>query len=409
MPGPMSGDHDQLDPAEALMREVGAQLRRVRMERGQDLDHVAQQLRIRPSYLSGIEQGDLSAMPGRTYALGFLRSYADYLGFDGDDLVSQIKSTVANLTDRTRLRVRTPLPESRLPRTPVLVLSLAAVAGIYTGWWYFNHGSQPADETVAEVPADLHELAAGASRGSADGLEPEPSDATPPTMRSANEPRAPERPHGATPTEDASSSGDAAADPANGGAAVEAPAPERTAALQPPPAPEPAATPTAPASPVRVPVTTAPPASAGSATTLATPPAPSIPAEAVPTPPADPAAHRDQLAALPLDRAMLGPIGQVFEPENTNSRVVLRAIESSWLRISSASGEYVRDHTLEPNDVLLVPNRPDLALWTGNAGGLQVIVDGTLLAPLGTSGAVIHGVSLEPSSLRTRLGPPRTR
>jgi cytoskeleton protein RodZ len=106
---------------------------------------------------------------------------------------------------------------------------------------------------------------------------------------------------------------------------------------------------------------------------------------------------------------MMGPIGQVFEPENTDARVVLRAIESSWLRISSANGEYVRDHTLEPNDVLLVPKRPDLALWTGNAGGLQVIVDGIILAPLGTSGAVIHGVSLEPSNLRTRLGPPPTR
>ena len=129
----MSDDHDQLDPAEALMREVGAQLRQVRLERGEELDEVAQQLRIKATYLFGIEQGDLSTIPGRTYALGFLRSYADYLGFDGDDLITQIKSTVANLTDRTRLRIRTPLPESRLPRTPLLVLSLATVAGIYTG------------------------------------------------------------------------------------------------------------------------------------------------------------------------------------------------------------------------------------------------------------------------------------
>ena len=53
-----------------------------------------------PSYLLGIEQGDLTALPGRPYALGFLRSYADYLGFDGDDLVDRIKAAVADLTDR---------------------------------------------------------------------------------------------------------------------------------------------------------------------------------------------------------------------------------------------------------------------------------------------------------------------
>jgi cytoskeleton protein RodZ len=72
-------------------------------------------------------------------------------------------------------------------------------------------------------------------------------------------------------------------------------------------------------------------------------------------------------------------------------------------------GVYLRELTLQPNDVFLVPNRPDLALWTGNAGGLQVIVDGTILAPLGTSGAVIRGVPLDPASLRTRLGPPPGR
>ena len=168
----MNDDHDQLDPAEALMREVGAQLRQVRLERGEELDEVAQQLRIKATYLFGIEQGDLSTIPGRTYALGFLRSYADYLGFDGDDLITQIKSTVANLTDKTRLRIRTPLPESRLPRTPLLVLSLAAVAGIYTGWSYVNHGSQLVIETVAEVPGNLRNLAFGAFRERGDGSAP---------------------------------------------------------------------------------------------------------------------------------------------------------------------------------------------------------------------------------------------
>jgi hypothetical protein len=54
----------QVDPAETLMREVGAQLRRRRLERGEDLDDVAKSLRIKPSYLVEIERGDLSALPG---------------------------------------------------------------------------------------------------------------------------------------------------------------------------------------------------------------------------------------------------------------------------------------------------------------------------------------------------------
>ena len=101
MLGSTSADRDRVDPAETLLHEVGAQLRQARLDRDEDLDAVAQHLRIKPAYLFGIEQGDLSGLPGRTYALGFLRTYADYLGFDGEDLVTRIKSSVGELTDRS--------------------------------------------------------------------------------------------------------------------------------------------------------------------------------------------------------------------------------------------------------------------------------------------------------------------
>ena len=440
MLGSMSDHHDQLDPAEALMREVGAQLRQVRLERGQDLEEVGQHLRIKATYLLGIEQGDLSAIPGRTYALGFLRSYADYLGFDGDDLIIQIKSTVANLTDRTRLRMRTPFPESRLPKTPILVLSLAAVAGIYAGWSYLNHGSQLVLGTVAEVPANLRDLA-GTLRGDGEQVGPPAADTTraPPlpspatTGPGARESRSAAVRDAPLPAAGVSSSSAAPGDPAPTAALppVAAPAPASAAMTV---APTAGAKPEAPAVPAITPQAAPEPAieaaraqpMAGPEVTSDAPQRSTSPA-AADQPPAEPASpdraavagapatedasvtHRDQLAALPFDPAAIGPVGPIDEPENRDARVVLRATESSWVRISSPGGDYVRDRTLEPNEVFLVPNRPDLVLWTGNAGGLQVIVDGTVLTPLGTSGAVLKDVSLEPVSLRTRLEPPAGR
>ena len=492
----MSDDHDQPDPAEALMREVGAQLRQVRLERGEELDEVAQQLRIKATYLFGIEQGDLSTIPGRTYALGFLRSYADYLGFDGDDLITQIKSTVANLTDRTRLRLRTPLPENRLPRTPLLVLSLAAVAGIYTGWSYVNHGSQLVIETVAEVPGNLRDLAFGAFRergapstpdADADGARPAQTAALTGAVGHDT------RPSGARaapmPERDAAAPAPESRAPAERAAAADPPGPRLpTAAIEPgaPPvravgpeagpgpatdavradaAPGPSSTATAPTARAAAVASPAPNAAAPGAAPeppTVTPDQPVAPAAAVPgaaprpavvaaapaateladkgasdgaepapvttpapgatAPPvtsampaapvmtdAEARARQEQLAALPLDPATLGPVGRIHEPDNSDARVVIRALESSWIHISSPGGDYLRDRTLEPNDVFLVPNRPDLQLWTGNAGGLEMIVDGTVLAPLGTSGAVLRDVPLDPSSLRQRLGRPPAR
>jgi cytoskeleton protein RodZ len=83
------------------------------------------------------------------------------------------------------------------------------------------------------------------------------------------------------------------------------------------------------------------------------------------------------------------------------ARVILRAREQAWIQISSPSGDYAFTRTLEPGEVVTVPNRADLELWTGNAGGLDIIVDGTpvpVLADAG-SGSVRRNVSLDPERL----------
>jgi cytoskeleton protein RodZ len=60
----------------------------------------------------------------------------------------------------------------------------------------------------------------------------------------------------------------------------------------------------------------------------------------------------------------------------------------------------VLERTLRAGDTYLVPNRPDLTLWTGNAGGLEVIVDGATLPPLGPSGSARRDIQLDPERLR---------
>jgi cytoskeleton protein RodZ len=387
-------DHD---PAESLMRELGAQLRQERLKRGEDLDDVAQHLRIKSSYLFALEQGDLSGMPGRAYALGFLRSYADYLGFDGEDLISRIKSTVDNLTDRTRLRVRTPAPETRLPKTPVVVMSLAVIAGIYAGWAYLNRTSRVMVETVAEVPDDL--------RARSTQPLPEVADEGSP----AADPTAERAPDGAaadvTPTADLE---------------PEPPLPGTTGDSEPPPSPEPPQATPGPLVPEAGPAVEQRGSVAGAAApeTLAVPPAagsvPAAPAQAAAR--ADPQANEQPgtgaAAATTADAgsdalALADPTAEdvqtsrEHEEAMVETRVLLRAREQAWIQISSPSGDYAFTRTLEPGEVVTVPNRADLVLWTGNAGGLDIIVDGTPVPVLAdaASGSVRRNVSLDPERL----------
>jgi cytoskeleton protein RodZ len=375
------------------MREVGAQLRQARLERGEDLNDVAQHLRIRSSYLFGIEQGDLSALPGRPYALGFLRTYADYLGFDGEDLIARIKSTVENLTDRTSLRIRTPMPENRLPKTPVVVISLAVVAGMYAGWSYLNRSSRMMVETVAEVPSDLRARTLEAI-----------------SRESGEEPAVADSPTSAAVPEIA-----AGADPSGAAAAVAAPAVASTTDAQPrealggatsDPAAPPGAAQGSSAAPDRLATPEAGP-SGEQGGALAQGAAPDVLA-VQPAAGAASAADSARESLALIDPTVGGPDAPRADQRiDGDARVILRARERAWIQVSSLAGDYVFRRTLEPGEAYPVPDRADLELWTGNAGGLEVIVDGTPVPALAGGGAVRRHVSLDPDRLLQSAGQPR--
>ncbi len=52
------------------------------------MDEAVEATKVRGRYLSAIEQGDLRILPGKVYARGFVRSYSEYLGLDGDEVTN---------------------------------------------------------------------------------------------------------------------------------------------------------------------------------------------------------------------------------------------------------------------------------------------------------------------------------
>ncbi|HSI79555.1 MAG TPA: helix-turn-helix transcriptional regulator [Solirubrobacterales bacterium] len=72
------------------MDRIGDTLRQARESRGIDLDEVARVTKIRPRFLAALEAEQWDALPGRAYVLGFLRTYAEYLGLDPTPLSEQL-------------------------------------------------------------------------------------------------------------------------------------------------------------------------------------------------------------------------------------------------------------------------------------------------------------------------------
>ena len=114
---------------------VGEILLRTRTHYGHSLEQVESVLRIRAGLLEALEQDDISKLPGRVYAIGFIRSYAEYLGLDGDQIVNLFKQQLGKNALRPEYNFPVAADESKRPDLTVFVISLiglAIVFGCYT-------------------------------------------------------------------------------------------------------------------------------------------------------------------------------------------------------------------------------------------------------------------------------------
>ena len=71
---------------------VGTALRDARVARNLSLAEVSALLRIREAHLEAIELEDFDQLPGNVYAIGFIRTYAQYLELNESDLIMRFKA-----------------------------------------------------------------------------------------------------------------------------------------------------------------------------------------------------------------------------------------------------------------------------------------------------------------------------
>src|SRR5512133_3645174 len=74
------------------MFEIGNSLREARLRQHLDFPEIEQATKIRGKYLRALEDEQFEILPAQTYVKGFLRSYAEYLGLDGQLYVDEFNS-----------------------------------------------------------------------------------------------------------------------------------------------------------------------------------------------------------------------------------------------------------------------------------------------------------------------------
>ena len=124
--------------------------------------------------------------------------------------------------------------------------------------------------------------------------------------------------------------------------------------------------------------------------------------QAIQTQAAPPAASPPEVTPGATDEGAPESSVEVRLGTPADARVVLRATEECWVEVRDASRAVLFSRLMHAGDSYPVPERADLTLVTGNAGGLEIEVGGTKLAPLGPNGAVRRNISLNPVSLLAR-------
>ena len=100
------------------MFEIGNSLREARVRQQLELSEIELATKIRARYLRALEEESFEALPAQTYVKGFLRTYADYLGLDGQLYVDEYNSrfVVEGQEDAAPIARRPPAGRSRRDR-----------------------------------------------------------------------------------------------------------------------------------------------------------------------------------------------------------------------------------------------------------------------------------------------------
>ncbi len=82
------------------MESIGAYLRRERELRNIPLTEVSEQTRVKIEYLEAMESEHFEKIPGMTFARGYLKAYAQYVGLDPEDVLLRFEGFIGQLSGK---------------------------------------------------------------------------------------------------------------------------------------------------------------------------------------------------------------------------------------------------------------------------------------------------------------------
>jgi transcriptional regulator with XRE-family HTH domain len=132
----------------------GRKLTEARLARGWTIEQVAERILVRPEFLQALEDMNIKILPGKAYALAFLRSYARELGLDEGALVDQFRQESALTREDVNKQIRSPSSRPHRERPWIWAAALVIAAAGFVGWRaVVTHSGSGVSDVAVQAPA----------------------------------------------------------------------------------------------------------------------------------------------------------------------------------------------------------------------------------------------------------------
>jgi len=156
--------------------EIGNSLREARQRQGLDLARIEETTKIRAKYLQALEDERFDVLPAETYVKGFLRTYAEHLGLDGQIYVDEFNSRFASVEELPAASAPPHRPRRRASESSFVIVALAGIVAVailvVVAFTLSNDDGSDAGSKLADTAASTQPPSQGAVSGSATTSRP---------------------------------------------------------------------------------------------------------------------------------------------------------------------------------------------------------------------------------------------
>lgn len=121
-----------------FVESLGAFLKHTRLQKGLTIEKVSQATKIRPFFLTCLENEDFEALPGTVYTTGFIRNYCDYLAVPSDSFVSLYLTRISTMDKQSSFKIYLPTKPQKILTLTTFLISFFITVFVSVFWYIYE-------------------------------------------------------------------------------------------------------------------------------------------------------------------------------------------------------------------------------------------------------------------------------